>query len=68
VRLHQGLPSKAHFFWTRPLRAAAEPRPDDPDNRRDDEIQVIRVPGVPKVGSPPMRVTEEDDDDLVPVS
>lgn len=40
------------FFWTRVLRAAAEPRPDDPDNRRDDEIQMKRVPGVPEVGSP----------------
>jgi hypothetical protein len=33
------------------MRAAAEPRPDDPDNRGDDEIQVTRVPGGPKVGN-----------------
>ncbi|KAF8495897.1 hypothetical protein F5888DRAFT_1946734, partial [Russula emetica] len=32
------------LFWTRPMRAAAEPLPDDPDNRRDDEIQVTRIP------------------------
>jgi hypothetical protein len=31
------------------MRAAAEPRPDDPDNRRDDEIQVTRVPDDPEV-------------------
>jgi hypothetical protein len=35
------------------LRAAAEPLPDDPDNRRDDEIQVTRVPRVPKVSNLP---------------
>jgi hypothetical protein len=33
------------------MRAAAEPRPDDPDNRSDDEIQVTRVADGPKVGS-----------------
>ena len=27
------------------MRAAAEPLPDDPDNRREDEIQVTRIPG-----------------------
>jgi hypothetical protein len=32
------------------MRAAAEPRPDDPDNHRDDKIQVTRVPDGPKVG------------------
>ena len=26
-------------FWTRSIRAAAEPRPDDTDNSRGDEIQ-----------------------------
>ena len=25
------------------MRAAAEPLPDDPDNRREDEIQVTRI-------------------------
>ena len=33
------------------MRAAAEPRPDDPDNHRDDEIQVTRVADGPKVGN-----------------
>ena len=26
------------------MRAAAQPLPDDPDNRREDEIQVTRIP------------------------
>jgi hypothetical protein len=43
--------AKRVLFWTKPMRAAAEPRPDDPDNRGDDEIQVTRVPGGPKVGN-----------------
>ena len=34
-----------------PIRAAAEPLPDDPDNNREDDIQVTRVPNAPKVGS-----------------
>ncbi len=33
------------------LRAAAEPLPDNPDRRRDGEMQVTRVPNVPSVGS-----------------
>ena len=36
------------------MQAAAEPSPDDPDNRRDDEIQVAEVPGVPEVSFYPM--------------
>ena len=47
----RGFRAKRVLFWTRPIRAGAEPLPDDPDNRRDDEIQVTRVPGAPKVGS-----------------
>jgi hypothetical protein len=35
------------------LRAAAEPLPDNPDRRRDGEMQVTRVPNVPNVGSLP---------------
>ena len=31
------------------MRAAAEPFPDDPDNRREDEIQVTRIPDCSKV-------------------
>ena len=26
------------------MRAAAEPLPDDPDDRREDEIKVTRIP------------------------
>ena len=26
------------------MQAAAEPLPDDPDNRRDDEIEVTQIP------------------------
>ena len=26
------------------MRAAAEPLPDDPDNRREDEIKVTQIP------------------------
>jgi hypothetical protein len=49
----RGFRAKRVLFWTRPIQAAAEPLPDDPDNRSDDEIQVIEVPGVPKVGFHP---------------
>ena len=31
------------------MRAAAEPLPDDPENRREDEIQVTRIPDSSKV-------------------
>jgi len=41
------------------MRAAAEPLPDDPDNRREDEIQVTRVPDAPKVGSPSLPVERQ---------
>ena len=54
----RGFRAKRVFFWTRPIRAAAEPLPDDPDNRRDDEIQVTRrrtrASGVLKVGGLPL--------------
>ena len=33
------------------MRAEAEPLPDDPDNRREDEIQVIRIPDSSKVST-----------------
>jgi hypothetical protein len=33
------------------LRGAAEPLPDDPYNRREDEIQVMREPDVSSVRS-----------------
>jgi hypothetical protein len=47
----RGFRAKRVLFRTISMQAAAEPRPDDPDNRRDDEIQVTRVPDGPKVGS-----------------
>jgi hypothetical protein len=50
----RGFRAKRVLFWTKPIQAAAEPRPDDPDDRRNDGAQMIQVPGVPKVGSPPM--------------
>ena len=31
------------------MRAAAEPLPDDPDDHRDDEIEVTRIPDSSKV-------------------
>ena len=46
----RGFRAKRCFFRIKVLRAAAEPRPDDPDNHKDDGIQMERVPGVPKVG------------------
>ncbi|KAF8496689.1 hypothetical protein F5888DRAFT_1701790 [Russula emetica] len=48
----RGFRAKRILFWTRPLQAAAEPLPDDPDNRSDDEIQVTEVPGVPNYRDP----------------
>jgi hypothetical protein len=45
----RGFRAKRVLFWTKSMRAAAEPRPDDPYNRRDDEIQVTRVADGPEV-------------------
>ena len=50
----RGFRAKRILFWARRIRAAAEPRPDDPDNHREDEIEVSRVPGAPNVGIPPL--------------
>ena len=50
----RGFRAKRIFFRTRPVRAAAEPLPDDPDNRREDEIQVTRIPDVSNVGALPV--------------
>ncbi|KAI0285674.1 hypothetical protein BC826DRAFT_112948 [Russula brevipes] len=47
----KGFRAKRAWFRTRPIRAAAEPLPDDPDNRDEDEIQVTSVPYAPKVSS-----------------
>jgi hypothetical protein len=46
----KGFRAKRSFFWIKRMRAGAEPLPDDPENRRDDDIQVTRVPGASKVG------------------
>jgi hypothetical protein len=46
---------------TRPIQAAAEPPPDDPDNRSDDEIQVTEVPDVPKVSFHPSEVMDSEE-------
>ena len=48
----RGFRAKRVFLWTR-LKGAAEPLPDDPDNRREEEIQVTRVPDVPNVSNCP---------------
>jgi hypothetical protein len=36
------------------MRAAAEPRPDDPDDRREDEMQVTQIPDSSKVSIHPV--------------
>jgi len=36
------------------MRAAAEPLPDDPDDRQEDEIEVTRIPGSSKVSIYPV--------------
>lgn len=48
----RGFRAKRVLFWTKPMRAAAEPLPDDPDNDSDDVIQVTRVPDGPKYRDP----------------
>ena len=52
--LIRGFRAKRIPLWTRRIRAATEPHPDDPDNHREDEIQVSRVPDAPKVGTLPL--------------
>jgi hypothetical protein len=46
----KGIRAKRIFFRTKRLLAAAKPARDDPDNNRDDEVHVSRVPGASKVG------------------
>ncbi|KAH9953160.1 hypothetical protein BC827DRAFT_171613 [Russula dissimulans] len=48
----RGFRAKRVLFWTRPIRAAAEPLPDDPDNEPEDEIQVTRVSDAPTYRDP----------------
>lgn len=45
----KGFRATRRFFRIKPFRATAEPLPDDPDNCREDEIQVSRVPDAPEV-------------------
>ena len=56
----RGFRAKRALFRTKLLRAAAEPLPDDTDNSREDEIQMTRVPSVPKVGNLRMWVVKKD--------
>jgi len=46
----KGFRAKRILFWTKPIRAAAKPLPDDPENRREDEVEVTHAPCIPKVG------------------
>jgi hypothetical protein len=48
----RGFRAKRPFFGIKKLRAAAGPLPDDPDNRREDDIQVTRVPDVSNYRDP----------------
>ncbi|KAI0285934.1 hypothetical protein BGY98DRAFT_1173350 [Russula aff. rugulosa BPL654] len=50
----KGLRAKRILFRPKRMRAAAEPSPDDPDDSRDDEVQVSRlgVPGASKYRDP----------------
>jgi hypothetical protein len=50
------------------MQAAAEALPDDPDNRSDDEIQVMEVPGVPNVDFFSYVSWWRGPDDPIPVS
>jgi hypothetical protein len=45
----KGFRAKRVLFRIKPIRAAAEPLPDDPDDHRDRDILVTPVPGVSKV-------------------
>jgi hypothetical protein len=50
----RGFRAKRILFWTKPFRAAAEPRlddPDDPDDNGKEDIEVNQVPYGQKVGN-----------------
>ena len=65
----KGFRAKRVFFFRRRIQAAAEPQPDDPDNRSDDEIQVTRAPGYSRVSSLPfVGRWRKNNNDLFPVS
>ncbi|KAH9953164.1 hypothetical protein BC827DRAFT_169055 [Russula dissimulans] len=48
----RGFRAKRVLFWTKRMRAAAEPRADDADNSHDDEIQISGVPDGPTYRDP----------------
>ena len=50
----RGFRAKRTFFRTIPMRAAAEPLPDDPGDRREDGIQVTQIPDSSKVSINPV--------------
>jgi hypothetical protein len=50
----RGFRAKRVFFWTKPIRAAAEPLPDNPDNCDEDGVQIPRIPDARKVGGLPV--------------
>ena len=47
----RGFRAMRRLFRIEVIRAEAEPLPDDPDNQREDEIQVTRVPATSKVSN-----------------
>ena len=48
----RGFRAKRIFPFFRTLRAAAEPRPDKPDNEPESSIELLRDPTIPDVGAP----------------
>ncbi|KAH9171308.1 hypothetical protein EDB89DRAFT_1118253 [Lactarius sanguifluus] len=48
----RGFRAKRVFLFFRPLKAAAEPRPDNPDNEPESSIELIREPAVPAYRDP----------------
>ncbi|KAH9998730.1 hypothetical protein BJV77DRAFT_980042, partial [Russula vinacea] len=68
MRLHPGIPSKRRpFFGIKHIRAAAEPLPDDPDNRREDDIQVSRVPAVSNYRDPLKCIEDGTPEDTIAI-
>ena len=55
----RGFRAKRVLPWAKPMRAKIEPLPDGHDSRRDDEVQVNRVPEGPKVGNLRLQVGGE---------
>lgn len=61
----RGFRAKRVLIWTR-LKGAAGPRPDEPRDGQEDEIQVTRVPDVPSVSNFSAMRTEHDVSFIVP--